>query len=883
METSQDVRLASRGRGCGPGGSFPSRVIRLEADHAPGVVRFLSGLSVALEDGKKSSWVTLTRTGKFFDARYGAFEISREMLLAMVANFGRNTYGQDIFIDVSHRASEGAAAKVLKLEVDGDKLRALVEWTPHGLEMVRTKGYQYLSAEYAEDYIDPERKTRHGPLLLGAGLTIRPVIKRLDPIELAEDEDAPPTLIHPRLQTRFLQETTDMWKKLIEAMLASLTAKKLSEAARKQFADQAAVALEGIADEAVAKRVIAAFETAGVQLAEAEAAAGGEPLAVKIDLTGITPAGGAKALSEDDVKKLFADESKRLAEAAAADAASVTAKRKILADALGAVKEFDDELRRELSEAVVDLIQPNLTDEQVQKLAAAQVAAGNRQLAARKLSQLGFSRQGMPHITVDESNTVKKLQEEVDRRLGYATMPAARRFDRVGGQLPELNKQVAEKVLAQFDEVHGRRLHEEAKALAGGDSVVSDVAVPASFERTVIREALYNLVGLSLVNVDTAPFAAVVQLPYSYRDTTGAGVSAVRKYEGGAIARAAVKQALHEARPIPQKLAFEVSDELRYLAGNGVINFDILGENARNASRIIGEDTEQLIFNEHLNAADQYATVNVVAEAVGAGDGAKTIFVLANFPVVRPRKVYDLQGNQVGATVYPITVTTNAVARSEYDGTGTQPAGVYYTINHNLGELTFVNELGVATPVTNLHAITCTYTYTTNVVKWNSDLGALAVDAKWDDFLYQFGLRKEVIESDRHYMANVAVMSGVLRTQVERAKQFAGQPYGPKPGNTLTAEGNLGAIKGVPAFKSTAPGLAIGDVRAVIGERETVRFRMLKPWTMGALENQKDANGRFTGKKEAYGDQFVIVDTPTPLKAALTSMVVYSATARVNR
>ena len=49
------------------------------------------------------------------------------------------------------------------------------------------------------------------------------------------------------------------------------------------------------------------------------------------------------------------------------------------------------------------------------------------------------------------------------------------------------------------------------------------------------------------------------------------------------------------------------------------------------------------------------------------------------------------------------------------------------------------------------------------------------------------------------------------------------------------------------------------------------------------VENQKDANGRFTGKKEAYGDQFLVMHTPTQLKRAATSMVLYSATLRVAR
>ena len=35
--------------------------------------------------------------------------------------------------------------------------------------------------------------------------------------------------------------------------------------------------------------------------------------------------------------------------------------------------------------------------------------------------------------------------------------------------------------------------------------------------------------------------------------------------------------------------------------------------------------------------------------------------------------------------------------------------------------------------------------------------------------------------------------------------------------------------------------------------------------------------------KEAYGDQFIVVHTPTQLKQAYTSLVLYSATERVAR
>jgi len=127
-------------------------------------VRFLSGLHVNLEDGKKSSWVTLTRTGKFTDPRYGDFEITRSMLLAMVDNFNKGVFGQDVFIDVAHRPNDGAAAKVLKLSVEGDRLRALCEWTPFGLDAIKNKGYRYLSLEYHEHWTDNETRVNHGPV-----------------------------------------------------------------------------------------------------------------------------------------------------------------------------------------------------------------------------------------------------------------------------------------------------------------------------------------------------------------------------------------------------------------------------------------------------------------------------------------------------------------------------------------------------------------------------------------------------------------------------------------------------------------------------------------------------------------------------------------------
>lgn len=846
------------------------RRIRLDAQYS-GVLRALTGLHVNLEEGATTSWVTVTRTGSFSDPRYGKFDITKAMLLSMVDNFDKRTFGQDVFIDVAHNPSGGAAGKILKLSADGDRLRALVEWTALGLAAIREKGFRYLSAEYHENWQDNEAGKKHGPVLLGAGLVIRPCIKRLDPIQLSEASGDIPTYIHPTLLSELTQEVTTMWKTLIAALTAALGSFKLSESVVQSLTAAATKALESVTDEAQAKLLLASFETTGKQLAEQ---IGSAPATITLSMPGTS-------ITAEDVKRLLAEETTRLAEASRQLAAKRDTNVKVLTDAIAAVKDFDEGLRKELTESVADLVTADMTAEQVGKLAAAQIAMGNRLQAAKKLAGMGYQFAGNAHISVDSSNEVKKLQEIADQRLGITGRRDAERFRATNGALQEANKLLAEQVLAQFDAMHGHRLHREHIMLAGGDGIVSDVSVPATFERTVIREALYGLVGLQFVDAGTEVFSGTAQIPYSYRDTTAASRDSTRKYEGQAIARAGVKQAMDTAYIVPQKLAFEVSDELRYLTSNGQIQWDVLGENARNAIRIIGEDTERLIFNEQLDASDQYAVTAVVNEATATANGTKTIFVADNFPIVRPKKIYDLQGNQVGSTLYPVVVKSNAVTISEYDGTGTQGAGLYYSINYNLGEVSFVSELGAAVAPTNTHAIVLSYSYTTNVYKFDTDQGSVATDLFWNTFLYRMGLRKSVIEDQRFHACNFGLMSGTVMTTIEQAQAFI--ESGARNGTNLDSMGNLGVVKGVPSYKGYAPGLAMGDTRVIIGERNLTRYRMAKAWTMGQLQDQKDSNGRFTGKKEAYGDQFMFLHTLSPLKAGLTSIVLYGGAARIDR
>ena len=853
----------------------------LEDEATPGVVRFLTQ-AIELAEGEKQTWITVTRTGDFTDPRYDKFSITPLMLSQMVSNFDKRVVGQDLYIDVAHKHSDGAAAKVLQLKVEGGKLRALVEWTPFGIDAVKKRGFTYLSAEFHENWTDNEKGVAHGCVLLGAGLTIRPVIKNLDPVLLSTGDDDHANPVRVLISPALLKQLTETDMNYLQMLLARLIALGFTEATAKPLLDAAEKQLEAAKDDkAKCLATVEAWAVAGDTAMKQIKAAGGDGKTVVIQLaapeTGDVAGEVAKQLAARDT-------------AAAATATTLATKLKLLSDT---IKEGDktltDEGVKKFAEDYAPMVTATTTDDQVKHLAALAVKQAQKLSAAQKLVGLGYNpASGSVHITVETGNSIKLLQETVDKRLGLTNEKDAARFERTGGVLLAANKDFAEKVLAEFDRANGEMLFKESelhKSLAAGVGSVSDVAVPKIAERTVLREALYGLMSLGLVNVGTAAFANVITIPYSYRDTTAAGVDGLRRYEGQAIRKGGIIQTEEETRPIPQKLAFQLSSEMRMLLGASVIDFEPVAENMRNMVRIVGEDVEAINLNELATSADEFAAVAVVTENRGADvDGTKRVFPLANFPVIRPRKVYDLKGVQQGSTVNPIVVTLNSVVRNEYilpaDGTALA-AGTYYVMDYNLGELQFVTEAGVAMTPTNAWPLTVSYSYSTNVSKFDTDLGSDAVDVKWDKLLFSIGGRKAVIEDDRYYTPNMILMSGNVNNALSQAKTF--QANSARVATGLASDGSVGFIKDMPVWRPRAPRSAFGDTRILVGERGTTRFRMVKPWAVNPMEQARNNAGAFIDAQETFGTQWVGSHTPTQLKGSKTSVILYSATGRVAR
>lgn len=850
-----------------------------EDKNKPGVVRYLSQ-RVELAEGATQSWVTVTRTGTFTDPRYGQFDITPDMLKQMVSNFDNRVLGQDVFFDVAHKPNDGAAAKVVKLSVENGRLRALAEWTPFGIDAVENRGFAYLSADYHENWSDNEQGKAHGCVLLGAGLTTRPVIKNLEAVTLSTDESGEGVrfCISPQLLKQ-LSEGLNM--NFIEQLKAKLLAMGVSGDALNKMLAQAKQQMDDAdGDEKKCATVQGAWDAMVVTLSEQIKAAGaGDGKAVTVQLS--MPENKVDVSAE--LNKLLAERDK----AAANAQTTLAAKHKLLSDTIAAGDTtLTPEGVKTLSKEVAVMLTADSTDEQVKALAQMVVNSSKKLSAAQKLATLGYaSPNGHVHITVDSSNSIKSLQETIDRRLGYADMSETKRYEKTGGKLLAENKAFADRALVQFDALNGHRLDAEHKMLAGGTGAVSDVAVPVIAERTVLREALYSLTSLNFVNVGTAPFTQVITVPYSYRDVTAAGINALRRYEGQGIRNAGVIQTSEEARPLPQKLGFRVTSELRALLSSSVIDFDPVSENIRNIVRIVGEDTEALNINEMVCSADEASVATQTDTLTAQVNGTNKVFVLTKFPVVRPRKVYDLTGAQVGATANAMTVTLDGTARNEYllpsDGSALSN-GTYYVMDYNLGELRFVDQTGAAVTPANTTTLTVAYSATTNAVKFDTDVpSGLQLKDYYDNLLVAIGGRKASISADRYYNPNTVLMSATVDNMLSQARSF--EANATRLATGLATDGSVGQVKGMPAFNTSAPGLLMGDTRIVVGERGNTRFRMVKPFAMNPMEQARNAAGQFIDAQESFGTQWVVSHTPKQLKNSLTSVVLYSSSGRVAR
>jgi len=834
---------------------------------AGAVRRFISG-GVQLAEGKDSSWVTVTRTGSFTDPRYGRFEISRPMLEEMVRNFDADTYGQMIFIDQAHEPQQGAAGTVKKLAVEGDRLRAHVEWTEWGRELIGRKGFRYLSAEFHENWKDNEKGDPHGCVLLGAGLVTRPCIKRLDPVTLSETGSGAAIAVHPTLLTELIREIETMKEKYLKQLRERLAALKLSENVIEQMAKALASMLDGVTDESAAAKLCENMETTAKALAEQ---VGDKPVAVTLQVAGA--GAGAAGLTADDVNRLLAERetaARKLAE-------NADAKRKLFSDHLAEVgKALSEDTRRELCEAVVDVIGADTPDATVKALAEKNAALAGKFEATRQLAAMGWTPSGSVHIDVP-NETPKKLAGMIHEALKRTDAYARGDFT-----LPEKDGHFVGKVLAAFDARHGHRLDAEHRALAGGQAAMGDYFFPAGLQREVIRVALSDLRILELVRTAVDPTAqGTTQIPYEVRPEFAAVNDGV-VFEGQPIPRYQTTTSHELAFITPMKIGMEWTNELQHFTQRGLVNWDAVAENLAANARTMREMIARRIANEMQRAADSYLAVAVTGEDIAAQlAGSNSLIKTANFPVVRPFQARDMQGNAQGSEQNPVAVVVNGTTIARWDGSGQQAVATYWRpVSFNLGYFQLVDKDG--NPVTPTAATACTigYSRATNVLKVDLDVpSGDKLEQHLNGLLRAVGARKAMLSGQRFVSTDYMLMSPTLNDTATNAEAFVASMK--RNGSDTSAMGDLETIKGVSAFGTNQPGIDLGDERILMGPRNLLAYTISKPF---AVEGQPfevvDANGNAVGKKQVYGEEYNAIHVPGPVRKYMTSVLAYSASNR---
>lgn len=149
----------------------------------------ISDIVLEEKEGKKTSWIEIFREGSWSHPKHGIILGTKKLFNDFIDNWKNNILGRDIAIDRTHNPEDGATGWVKDMKIVGDRLKALIEFTPWGIELIEQKGFKYFSPEYRDSYIDKESGKEYKNVLFGGGITNRPFLTNLAPIVLSEDMD----------------------------------------------------------------------------------------------------------------------------------------------------------------------------------------------------------------------------------------------------------------------------------------------------------------------------------------------------------------------------------------------------------------------------------------------------------------------------------------------------------------------------------------------------------------------------------------------------------------------------------------------------------------------------------------------------------------------
>jgi phage I-like protein len=142
--------------------------------------------AVQLSDDLRSE-IQLFPFGEYHHPMYGKINFTPEMAADVERNFNENVRGIDLDIDYDHKAKETTAAGWIRsVTVRANGLFGVVEWTKRAAEHIRNKEYRYFSPEFTDEWEHPKTGQKFKNVLFGGGITNRPYLKDILPINMSE-------------------------------------------------------------------------------------------------------------------------------------------------------------------------------------------------------------------------------------------------------------------------------------------------------------------------------------------------------------------------------------------------------------------------------------------------------------------------------------------------------------------------------------------------------------------------------------------------------------------------------------------------------------------------------------------------------------------------
>lgn len=180
-----------------------------------------------LESTEDLQWVHALSIGEYEHPTHGNLKFTPDRIRRFVDSVKQKVRGIDPDIDYDHKrdVAKGmsAAGWVRDAEERSDGLWLLVEWTKKASQAIKDREYRYFSTEFVDEWTSP-KGDKFTDVVLGGGLTNRPFLKDLQPVNLSEltDPDNEENTMELAELARILGLSEDVTEDDVKAKLSEL-------------------------------------------------------------------------------------------------------------------------------------------------------------------------------------------------------------------------------------------------------------------------------------------------------------------------------------------------------------------------------------------------------------------------------------------------------------------------------------------------------------------------------------------------------------------------------------------------------------------------------------------------------------------------------------